>query len=165
MNNKNLPINKRSNSNRPSSVFNLQRMISQNKAGKNLTIDIQILVLIDNLNQRFAMIPESPKQNWMIWDNVIQCLDALDTYLYPKVVAGPQDWRDRYKVIHEAFENAHILIHTNPYLLKKMCYSRMTFYNMILASLNYADPYEEALDERSEMTEIDDEESVTIYGD
>lgn len=160
-----MPINKRSNSNRASSVFNLQRMISQNKAGKNITLDIQILVLIDNINQRFAMIPESPKQKWIVWDSILQCLDALDTYLYPKVVAGPQDWRDRYKIMHEAFINAQYLIHTNLPLLRKMCVSRMTFYNMILASLNYADPYDEALNEDSEMTEVDDEESVTIYED
>jgi hypothetical protein len=158
-------IRKRSQSTKPSSVFNLQRMISQNKAGKNITLDIQILVLIDNLNQRFALIPESPKQNWVIWDNILQLLDALDCFLYPKVICGPQEWRDVYFPMIQSFSNAKNLIHSNPDLLRRMCIARYKFYVFILGSFNYGEPIKDAVDETTETTEIDDEESVTIYRD
>jgi hypothetical protein len=140
-------------------------MISQNKPGKFPMIDIQIFVLLDNINGRFAAIPDSPKHKWVLWENLLQCLDALDAYVYPKIISGPDDWKERYWWMKQAFEHAYELIHLNTALLRRMCVSRLTFYNMVLSSMGYTDPFDEVINERSTLNEVDDEESVTIYGE
>lgn len=128
-------------------------------------MDIQIFVVLDNITARVVAIPDSPKQAWVLWDNILQDLSLLDAYVYPKVIAGPDDWKERYWWMIQAFKNAYTLIHKDPLLLKKMCFSRLTFYNMVLSSLGYSDPYEEMINEKSQLTETDDEESVTVYGE
>jgi len=55
------------------------------------------------------------------------------------------------------------LIHHDPPLLKRMIFSRLTFYNMVLSSLGYSDPYEEMINEKTQLTEVDDEESSALF--
>lgn len=157
------PVNPKNAKVSTTSLFNVQKLIAQNKAGRFPMMDIQIFVILDNITGRVVAIPDSPKQNWVLWDNILQDINLLDSYIYPKIISGPSDWKERYWYMKKAFKNAHRLIHTNPKMLKEMCFARMTFAVMVLTSLGYADAFEEFLNEKSEITEVDDEESVTIY--
>lgn len=157
------PVEPKNSKAKTTSVFNLQKLISQNKPGKFPMGDIQIFVILDNITGRVVAIPDSPKNAWVMWDNILQDLDLLDSYIYPKVICGPDDWKERYWWMRQAFKNAHLLIHSDALSLKKMIFSRLTFYNMVLASLGYTDPYAETITEKTDLTETDDEESVTVY--